>query len=72
MAKLQGVIRRNSVEGGVWTLAAQDGITYQLIGADPGALSDGARVEVEGEVDEQAMGFAMVGPHLKVRSIHKK
>ena len=68
MAKYRGTVRRNELEGGHWQLVAEDGTTYVLEGA-PGAIEkDGARVEVDGTVDEEAMGFAMTGPILKVKT----
>ena len=68
MAKYRGTVRRNELEGGHWQLVADDGTTYVLEGA-PGAIEkDGAHVEIDGFVDEEAMGFAMTGPILKVKS----
>ncbi len=66
--KLKGTIRRSDLEGGVWTLETDEGDTYQLTG-DVGAAKDGMKAEVEGKVDEGAMGFAMVGPQLAVQKI---
>jgi hypothetical protein len=68
MAKFRGTVRRNDLEGGHWQLEADDGTTYTLEGA-PGAIEqDGAKVEIDGAVDNNAMGFAMTGPILKVKS----
>ncbi|HEY4238414.1 MAG TPA: DUF5818 domain-containing protein [Kofleriaceae bacterium] len=66
--KLKGTIRRSDLEGGLWTLEADDGKTYQLTGSTTDA-KDGARVEVDGKVDKGAMGFGMVGAQLAVSSI---
>ena len=53
---------------GHWQLEAEDGTDLRAEGA-PGAIEkDGARVEVDGTVDEDAMGFAMTGPILKVKT----
>ncbi|HVZ73892.1 MAG TPA: hypothetical protein VHJ20_16045 [Polyangia bacterium] len=68
MAKFRGTIRKNDLEGGHWQLEADDGETYTLEGAPAGVAQDGAKVELDGEVDEEAMGFAMTGPTLKVKS----
>ena len=71
MSKYRGTIRRNDLEGGHWQLEADDGTTYVLEGA-PAALSqDGTKVEIDGALDEDAMGFAMTGPTLKVKSAKK-
>lgn len=66
--KLKGTIRRNDLEGGVWTLETEKGDTYQLTGSLDGA-KDGMRAEVEGKVDKDAMGFAMVGPQFAVQKL---
>jgi len=71
MPKFRGTIRRNDLEGGHFQLVADDGTAYQVQGADPALREDGARVEVEGAVDKNAMSFAMTGPTLKVKSVRK-
>jgi hypothetical protein len=68
MAKFHGTVRRNDLEGGHWQLVADDGTTYVLEGALRGIEQDGAKVEVDGSVDRDAMGFAMTGPTLRVKS----
>ena len=62
------MVRRNDLEGGHWQLEADDGTTYTLEGAPRAIEQDGAKVEIEGAVDDAAMGFAMTGPILKVKS----
>lgn len=74
MAKYRGTLRRNDLEGGHWQLVADDGDAYVLDRASLGSegdvtLVDGVRVEIVGEVDRQALSFAMTGPTLKVKSI---
>jgi hypothetical protein len=66
--KVKGTIRRTDVEGGHWVLHTDAGEQYQLVGATSSA-KDGMRAEVEGKVDKQAMGFAMVGPQFAVTKI---
>jgi len=66
--KLKGTIRRNDLEGGHWTLETDGGDTYQLTGAIKGA-KDGMKAEVEGKVDEGAMGIAMTGPQFEVSKL---
>ena len=68
MAKFRGTVRRNDLEGGHWQLEADDGTTYTLEGATGAFAQDGAKVEIDGAVDNNAMGFAMTGPILKVKS----
>ena len=66
--KLKGTITRTDIEGGAWLLKADDGEQYQLTGKVEGA-QDGQRVEVEGNVDKNAMGFGMMGAHFTVQKL---
>jgi len=66
--KVKGTIKRTDVEGGHWLLEADSGEQYQLTGKVDGA-SDGLRVEVEGKVDKDAMGFGMMGAHFAVQKL---
>jgi hypothetical protein len=68
MGKFRGTIRKNDLEGGHWQLLADDGKTYVLEGTLRGIDQDGAKVEIDGAVDRDAMGFAMTGPTLRVTS----
>ena len=68
MAKFRGKIRRNDLEGGHLQLESEDGTSYTLDGGPFGPADDGAVVEIEGKVDKQALGFAMTGPTLVVKS----
>jgi hypothetical protein len=73
MARFTGVVKKNALEGGFWELHAEDGRRYQLDGGgDAGLHTEGARVEIEGKVDEQAFGIGMTGPILKVKSWKKR
>lgn len=73
MAKYRGTLRRNDLEGGHWQLLTDGGDAYVLEGSAVesagGTLVDGARVEISGDVDKQALSFAMTGPTLMVKSI---
>jgi hypothetical protein len=72
MAKFLGTLRKSDLEGGHFQLESQDGQTYVLEAKHPFAEADvGQRVEIEGAVDRNVMGFAMTGPTLKVKSIKK-
>ena len=68
MSKYRGVMRKNDLEGGFWELHTGEGEHYQISGADAGLERDGLEVEVEGEVDKNAMGIGMTGPMLSVKS----
>lgn len=63
---LTGEVAFQDLEGGVWVLKGDDGVTYQLAGGDRHLKKNGRRAEVEGEV-EHASTFAMVGPVLRVK-----
>lgn len=66
--KLKGTISRSAVEGGHWVMKTEGGEQYQLVGALDGA-KDGMHAEVEGKVDKNAMGFAMMGPQFTVSKL---
>jgi len=68
MGKFRGTVIQSDLEGGHWQLQADDGTTYVLEGAPPAIAKDGAKVEIDGAVDKDAMGFAMTGPIPKVKS----
>lgn len=65
--KLTGRVVFRDVETGVWVLEADDGKTYALAGGDRQIKRDGARIEIEGDVDLDALTSSMVGPLLHVR-----
>jgi hypothetical protein len=65
--KLKGKIAFRDIETGVWVLEGDDGRTYQLAGGDRQIKKDGSRIEVDGEVDEDALTAGMVGPVLNVK-----
>jgi cob(I)alamin adenosyltransferase len=65
--KLSGKVAYKDIETGVWVLEGDDGKTYQLAGGDRKIKKDGARIEVEGDVDGERVGLAMVGPTLTVK-----
>ncbi len=71
MSKFRGTVRRSDLEGGHWQLEADDGTTYVLEGATKAIEQDGAKAEVDGAVDEEAMGIAMTGPILRVKTARR-
>ena len=66
--KLKGKIAFKDIETGIWTLEGDDGRTYQLDGGDRKIKKDGQRVEVDGDVDGNALTLGMVGPVFRVRA----
>ena len=67
MAKYAGVVHHSDLEGGSWELACSDGRRFTLANPDAGLKRDGLRVDVEGTVEDDAMGISMSGPLLVVR-----
>jgi cob(I)alamin adenosyltransferase len=65
--KLRGSIVFKDIETGVWTLQGDDGNTYELAGGDRSIKKPGKRIEVEGDVDGNALTAGMVGPVFKVK-----
>jgi hypothetical protein len=68
MAKLQGTVKKNDLEGGFWELIADSGEHYQLRGAAPALCKEGQRVQIEGAIEKDTMGIGMTGPYLDVKS----
>lgn len=66
--RVSGVIEFRDIESGVWVLAGDDGHTYELAGGDRRLKRNGARVEIEGNVNRSAVTINMVGPVLQVAS----
>jgi hypothetical protein len=66
--KVSGKVSFKDVETGVWVLEGDDGKTYQLAGGDRKIKKDGQRIEAEGDVDNDSLGIAMVGPRFVVKS----
>lgn len=67
MAKLKGKVVRSDLEGGFWTLQAEDGTTYKLEGGGADLLKSGVRAEIDGKL-EQAMGIGFGAPVLTVKN----
>lgn len=66
--QVEGTIERKGLGSGTWALVSQDGKTYELHKA-PGELhKHGLKVKVKGEIREDVMSFAMIGPILEVKS----
>jgi hypothetical protein len=71
MPKLRGTIRRSDLEGGVYQFHSDDGDVFEVEGNDPLLHAEGAKVEIDGQVDKNAMSFTMTGPRLKVKAIKR-
>jgi len=63
-----GTIQRSDMGAGTWALT-DDGVTYEVHkGAPKDLLKPGQKVKVQGQVREDVMTFAMIGPVLEVKS----
>jgi hypothetical protein len=64
-----GTIEHRDIGTGAWALVADDGTTYEILkGADKSLLQKGQNVKVTGQVRQDVMTIAMIGPVLEVKS----
>ncbi|HLP92319.1 MAG TPA: hypothetical protein VK184_27470 [Nostocaceae cyanobacterium] len=64
-----GTIEHRKLGLGAWALVTNDGNTYQILkGADQKLLQSGQQVKVTGQVRDDVMTTAMIGPVLEVQS----
>ncbi len=68
MAKWKGTVGKSDLEGGFFTFETENGDVYQLDGGGKDLLQAGVAAEVDGTVDEEAMGIGFGAPVLKVKS----
>ncbi len=66
--KVTGVIERKGLGPGTWALVTDDGETYELKDAPAELKKSELKVTVEGQVRDDVMSFAMIGPVLEVKS----
>lgn len=66
--KVTGVIERKGLGPGTWALVTDSGETYELKDAPDELKKSDLKVKVEGEVRDDVMTFAMIGPVLEVKS----
>ncbi|MDF5709187.1 MAG: hypothetical protein PUP90_16365 [Nostoc sp. S4] len=66
---LTGTIQRRDIGPGAWALVTEEGVTYEILkGADKDLLKTGQKAKVKGQVREDIMTTAMIGPVLEVKS----
>lgn len=69
MITVEGTVQRSGIGMGTWMLVTQDGTTYEILkGAPKNLLQPDLRVAVKGQVREDVMTIAMIGPVLEVKS----
>lgn len=66
--KVKGIIERKGFGPGTWALVSEDGATYELKDAPSELKKADLKVIVQGEVRDDVMTFAMIGPVLEVKS----
>ena len=62
-----GTVERKGLGPGAWALVSEEGQTYELHSAPSDLKKDGLKVKVEGQLREDVMTFAMIGPVLEVK-----
>lgn len=63
-----GSIERKGFGPGTWALVTEGGETYELRDAPDELRQAQGKVKVEGQVRDDVMSFAMIGPVLEVKS----
>ncbi|MCL1468687.1 hypothetical protein [Argonema galeatum] len=64
-----GTIERKGFGPGTWAIVTEKGETYELYqGAPDELLKSGVKAKIKGEVRDDVMTFAMIGPVLEVKS----
>ncbi|MBD2119672.1 hypothetical protein [Trichocoleus sp. FACHB-262] len=70
--KVTGKIERKGIGPGTWALVGEDGQSYELHKAPDDLKKSGIQVTVEGQIREDVMTFAMIGPVLEVTKFEVK
>ncbi|MBE9035383.1 hypothetical protein [aff. Roholtiella sp. LEGE 12411] len=64
-----GTIERRDIGMGTWALVTDEGVTYEILkGVDKNLLKAGQKAKVKGQVREDVMTIAMIGPVLEVKT----
>jgi hypothetical protein len=70
--KILGVIRHLDLEGGVFTIQADDGTTYNPINLPAEFHKDGLAVEAEARRRDDMAGIHQVGPLVEIERIRSR
>ena len=69
MITLTGTIQHRDIGAGAWALVTDEGVTYEILrGADKDLLKPGQKAKIKGQVREDIMTTAIIGPVLEVKS----
>jgi hypothetical protein len=63
-----GTVEKKDIGTGTWALVTKEGTTYELRNAPQELQKTSGRVEVKGQVRDDIMTFAAIGPVLEVKS----
>lgn len=64
--QVEGKIERKGFGTGTWAIVSTSGETYELRKAPADLQKEGLNVKVSGQIREDVMSFAMIGPILEV------
>ncbi|KAM3099521.1 hypothetical protein ACKFKF_14615 [Phormidesmis sp. 146-12] len=64
---IKGTIDRKGFGTGTWAIDAEEGQTYELHKPPKDIQKAGLKVKVEGDIREDVMTIAMIGPVLEVK-----
>jgi hypothetical protein len=66
---VSGTIHKSNLGAGTWALNSDGGQTYEIMHDAPtDLLKEGQKVKIKGQVRENVMSIAMIGPILEVES----
>lgn len=66
---VEGKIERSGMGSGTWAIVTDKGESYEIYQGAPAALlKSGQQVKVKGQVRDDVMTLAMIGPVLEVKS----
>lgn len=65
--QVEGRIDRQGFGPGTWALISSNGETYELHNPPKDLCQSGLTVKVKGQIREDVMTFAMIGPVLEVQ-----
>lgn len=68
MITVEGTIQRSEMGSGTWALVTGDGTNYEIHDAPQDLFQAGLQVRVKGQVRDDVMTIAMIGPVLDVKS----
>jgi cytochrome c-type biogenesis protein CcmE len=66
---VQGIVQKSNLGSGTWALVTDQGETYEIHHDAPeDLLKEGQKVKAKGQIRDDVMTIAMIGPVLEVKS----